>query len=154
MMLLRMKRLTAGWRSIMYKVFLDTNILLDYLITERTGNAAAQRIIELTVEDKITSYISPISLLNIFFVLRKQRTEQERKEIIESFLDIVEVVELDFDTLQAGLYIPITDYEDGVQYMSAIKISADFILTSDCEFQKYTLELKRISPEEFLANYS
>jgi predicted nucleic acid-binding protein len=137
----------------MYKVFLDTNILLDYLITQRAGNPAAERIIEMTVEDKLISYVSPISLLNIFFILRKQRTEQERKEIIESFLEILDITELDLDAIQSGLYIPIEDYEDGVQYMCAAKINADFIITGDQQFHKYNLELKRISAEEFLAIY-
>jgi predicted nucleic acid-binding protein len=137
----------------MYKIFIDTNILLDYLITQRTGNSPAQRIMELIVEDKLTGYISPISLLNIFFILRKQRTEQERKEIIESFLEILEIVELDFDLLQTGLYIPVLDYEDGVQYISAVKANVDFIITGDQQFQDYDLELKRIDAQEFLNIY-
>jgi predicted nucleic acid-binding protein len=108
---------------------------------------------ELIVEDKLTGYISPISLLNIFFILRKQRTEQERKEIIESFLEILEIVELDFDLLQTGLYIPVLDYEDGVQYISAVKANVDFIITGDQQFQDYDLELKRIDAQEFLNIY-
>jgi predicted nucleic acid-binding protein len=42
----------------MYKVLLDTNILLEYLLTQRPGNGAAQRIMEMTVEEKLTSYVS------------------------------------------------------------------------------------------------
>jgi predicted nucleic acid-binding protein len=138
----------------MYKVLLDTNILLDYLMIQMPGNAAAQRLMEMTVENKLTSYVSPISLLNIFFILRKQMNEQERKEIIENFLEILEITDLDFDVMQSGLYIPIEDYEDGVQYMCAVKMNVDFIITQDQQFQQYNLELKRIGPEEFLANYS
>ncbi|MGD9155989.1 MAG: PIN domain-containing protein [Bacillota bacterium] len=138
----------------MYKVLLDTNILLDYLLIQRPGNAAAQRLMEMAVENKLTGYVFPISLLNIFFILRKQMNEQERKEIIENFLEILEITDLDFDVMQSGLYIPIEDYEDGVQYMCAVKMNVDFIITQDQQFQQYNLELKRIGPEEFLANYS
>lgn len=134
----------------MYKILLDTNILLDYLINEREGNHAAQRIMELTVEEKLVSYVSPITMLNIFYILRKQRTEQERKEIIESFLEILNIVELDFDTLQLGLYAPIADYEDGVQYMSAKKANVDFIVTGDQRFRNYDLDIQRISSGEFI----
>ena len=137
----------------MYKVFLDTNVLLDYLITQRTGNSSAQRLMELLVEDKLTGYLSPISLLNIFFILRKQRTEQERKDIIESFLEILEIIELDFDTLQMGLYIPVSDYEDAIQYMSAAKANVDFIITEDQKLQNCDLEIKRAGAEEFLTIY-
>lgn len=134
----------------MYKIFLDTNIILDYLITEREGNRAAQRIMELTVEDKLMSYISPISLLNIFYILRQQMTDQERKDIIESFLEILKVVELDFDTLQLGLFAPIADYEDGVQYVSAKKAGVDFIITGDELFRNCDSDLEIISSGEFI----
>lgn len=134
----------------MYKIFLDTNILLDYLIFEREGNIAAQRIIELTAEEKLTSFVSPISLLNIFYILRQQMTDQERKDIIESFLDIFNIVELDSDTLQLGLFAPISDYEDGVQYISAKKAGVDFIITGDERFRSSNLDLQIISPEEFI----
>lgn len=134
----------------MFKILLDTNILLDFLINEREGNHASQRIMELTVEEKLESYVSPISILNIFYILRKQRTEQERKEIIESFLEILTIVELDLDTLQLGLYVPIADYEDGIQYLSAKKVNADFIITGDQQFRNYNLDIQSISSSEFI----
>ena len=134
----------------MYKILLDTNILLDYLINEREGNHAAQRIMELTVEEKLESYVSPVSLLNIFYILRKQRTDRERKEIIESFLEILNIVELDLDTMQLGLYAPIADYEDGVQYISAKKVNVDFIITGDQQFRDCDLDIQRISSREFI----
>ena len=134
----------------MYKIFLDTNILLDYLIDGREGNPAAKRIMILTVEEKLVSCVSPISLLNIYYILRQQRSEQERKLIIESFLEILDTVELDLDTLQLGLYTPINDYEDGVQYMSAKKVSADFIITGDQQFRNYDLDIQRISSSDFI----
>ena len=134
----------------MYKILLDTNILLDYLIEEREGYQAALKIIKLAVEEKLKGYVSPISLLNLFFILRKQTTEQERKEIIESLLEILDIVELGIDIMQLGLYVPITDYEDGIQYMSAKKINADFIVTGDRQFRSYDLDLQRISSDEFL----
>lgn len=75
-------------KNSIYKVFLDINILLDYLIEEREGHSSAQRIMELSVDNKLISYTSPITLINIFYILRNQRTETERKEIIERFLEI------------------------------------------------------------------
>ena len=105
----------------MLKVFLDINILLDYLIEERPGNKAATEILKLVVDDALICYTCPISLLNIYYILRNQKTEQERKDIIESFLDIFNIVELDIDVLKLGLYASVTDYEDAIQYISAKK---------------------------------
>ena len=134
----------------MYKIFLNTNILLDFLIDEREGNHAAQRIMGLTVEEKLVSYVSPISLLNIFYILRQQMTDQERKDVIESFLEILNIVELDLDTMQMGLFAPIADYEDGVQYMSAKKAGVDFIITGDERFRNCDPDIQMISSSEFI----
>jgi len=134
----------------MYKILLDTNILLDYLIKEREGYQAALKIMKLAAEEKIRAYVSPISILDLFFILRKQATEQERKEIIESLLEILDVAELDMDILQLGLYAPIADYEDGIQYISAGKINADFIVTGNRQFLSYDLDLRRVSANKFM----
>lgn len=134
----------------MYKILFDTNTLLDFLISEREENHAAQRIMKLAAEEKLEGCVSPISLLNIFYILRKQRTEQERKEIIESFLDILTLVELDIDTMRLGIYVSIDDYEDGIQYLSAKKVNADFIITRDRQFRDYDLDIQRISSIEFI----
>lgn len=137
----------------MYKILLDTNVLLDYLINERIGNQAAKKILEATVKEELESYISPISLLNIFYILRQQLSEQERKDVTESFLDILNIVVLDVDILQLGLFTAIADYEDGVQYVSAKKADVDFIITGDEKFRDYDLDIKRMSAAEFNKNY-
>src|SRR5690554_3592948 len=129
MMLMKMKKSGEGTKNIMLKVLLDTNVLLDYLIDERPNNTEASEIIKLIAGDMLVGYICPISLLNIYYILRSQRTEEERKEIIESFLNILGIVELDTDILKLGLHTSIVDYEDGVQYVCAKKINADYIIT-------------------------
>ena len=134
----------------MVKIFLDTNILLDYLIDERPGNPDGKQIIKLLVSGEFEGYVSPISLINIFYSLRSQRTEQERKDIIESFMDILNIIEIDFDIMQLALYVPIADYEDGLQYIYAQKASVDYIITGDVKFREYDLELKRVSAADFI----
>lgn len=137
----------------MHKVFLDTNVILDYLIVEREGHRAAQSIILLAVEEKLVCCVSPISLLNIFYLLRKQRNEQERKDIIENLMEILELVPLDYDTMQIGLYAPIQDYEDGIQYISAKRAGVEFLVSSDKRFGSYKLDIKVITSEDFVKNF-
>lgn len=52
-----------------------------------------------------------------------------------------------------GLYIPVSDYEDAIQYISAVKANVDFFITGDHQLQNYALELKRIGAQEFLDIY-
>lgn len=146
----KMKYFTEGLKNIIHKVFLDTNILLDYLIDERKGSEQAKEIIRMIVNDKLEGYICPISLLNIYYVLRKQRTEEQRKYIIENLLNIFTISDINSEILQLGLFTEIKDYEDSVQYISAEKSGVDFIITGDKYFQSYKLDLPRLSSDELL----
>lgn len=149
----RMKSIPEGMRNLMDKVFLDTNVILDYLIEERDMHQAAQSILLHAVNDELACYASPISLLNIFYILRKQKSEQERKDIIENLMEILNMVPIDYDTMQLGLYIEIPDYEDGIQYISAKLADVRFIISSDKTFGNYNLDIKVITPELFIEGY-
>lgn len=52
--------------------------------------------------------------------------------------------------MRLGLYVSIDDYEDGIQYLSAKKVNADFIITRDRQFRDYDLDIQRISSIEFI----
>jgi predicted nucleic acid-binding protein len=149
-MLKKMKYFMEGLRNIIYKVFLDTNILLDYLIEERKENAQAKEIIRMIANDKLEGYICPISLLNIYYVLRTQRTEEQRMCIIENFLHIFTVSDMDSEILHLGLFTQIKDYEDSVQYICAEKSGVDLIVTGDQHFKSYNLDLPRLTSAELL----
>jgi predicted nucleic acid-binding protein len=149
-MLPKNNTLLKGLKSIMYNVFLDTNILLDYLISERVQNNSAHKLFILIVEGKVSGYISPISLVNLFYILRTQKNEQERKDIVENLMDILEIVELDNNTMQLALFSSISDYEDALQYVSATKVNADFVITGDEKFKSYDLDIPVIGIKELL----
>lgn len=147
---MKTKKYMEGSRNFMYKVFVDTNFLLDFLIEEREQSSAAKKVIELIVEDKLSGYICVGSLLDIFYIIRNQKTESERKNIIESFLEVFKIVDSDYDTLQFGLYSPLGDLTEGVEYACAKKVEADYILTGNIKFREYDLEIKRVSVVEFV----
>ena len=65
-------------------------------------------------------------------------------------MDILNISEIDFDIMQLALYVPIADYEDGLQYIYAQKASVDYIITGDVKFREYDLELKRVSAADFI----
>lgn len=53
------------------RVFLDTNILIDLLDTTRPEHEASTRLLRAIQAGKIAACISPISIVNTIYVLRK-----------------------------------------------------------------------------------
>ena len=116
----------------MYKVFLDTNILLDYILDDR-GNCQtfAEQIIDQCIRGEIACYIAPHSLTNIFYILRKVCSPDCRKEIIKMFCDLCQVVPIDEGMLLEAAELETKDFEDALQLVCAKRCGASKFITRD-----------------------
>ena len=132
----------------MKKVFLDTNFIMDLLVRGPEYSIDAKRVLdEGTIKD-FQFYVSFLSIANFAYINRK--VEKKRlKENIELMCDLFIIIPNDKNNLiQAWDYEP-QDYEDALQYSSALSNKCDCIITrneSDYSFSKIPIW----SPSEFL----
>jgi hypothetical protein len=68
-------------------------------------------------------------------------------------LALFEICPLDRDGLRAALHMPVTDYEDAVQYVSALSAKVDVIVSRD-QRGFAGLAIPVLSPSEMLARLS
>lgn len=99
----------------MKKVFLDTNILLDF-VTERDGVEDASAILQLGEEGKVWLTTSFLTMANVAYVARKGRTQAELYELMKGLSEMIEVLAMDEVQFQEALSIVSTDFEDVLQY--------------------------------------
>ena len=64
------------------KILIDTNIILDLIQSREPFSENASKIINSCVKKENEGYISAHSLSDIFFILRKDKTVEERKALI------------------------------------------------------------------------
>jgi predicted nucleic-acid-binding protein len=69
-------------------ILVDTNILLDFLEDREPFNEAADRLFKQCEENRINGYIAVHSIPNIFYVLRKDYTVNERKDMLVGICEI------------------------------------------------------------------
>ena len=72
------------------RLFLDTNILVDYL-TNRSGSLEAINVLQLAKEDKVDLIISVLSMANIAYILRKELAGlqfYENMRMISSWVEV------------------------------------------------------------------
>lgn len=116
----------------MNKVFLDTNILLDYVLDRGIYTVRAEEIIDSCVSGNIIGCIAPHSLTNIFYILRKTHTLAERKLIIKSFISLFEIESIDRALLEKAIDDErFDDFEDALQMACAEQWNADRIISRD-----------------------
>ena len=133
----------------MKKVFLDTNILMDF-VENRKNREYAETIIELGKTGVIQLFASYLSFANMGYILRK-RQQEERYRMIRNARNIVTVLPCDVAQLDKVLSNPVKDYEDMLQYQCAVAGGCDVIITNNKkDFAEYC-QLPLYTAEEFLA---
>ena len=109
-------------------VFVDTNILIDLLCERESFVQSARMLFAYGYSGRLTLVLSSLSLVNAVYIARKYGYVDVR-ERLDDITEFVEVVDLRKEVAKRALTCEWKDYEDAVQYMSAIKVNADCIVT-------------------------
>lgn len=133
------------------RILIDTNVLLDYLLTREPFYDDAKKVLLACVEGKAKGCIAAHSISNMFFILRKDYNARERREILSNLCSIFDVEGIDKTKLLAGLENEeFSDFEDCLQMECAKAYGAQYIVTRNVA--DYTLsEIKAIMPKDYLA---
>lgn len=132
------------------KVLIDTNIMIDAL-TNRDGRSGfSATVIDLCAKQVIDGYVALHSISNMYYILRKQYSDAERRTILKRYNEILKVAEVGNDVVDTAINnTAISDYEDALQYACAETVGADYIVTRNIKDYGKT-EIRVISPEELL----
>jgi len=132
------------------RLFVDANILVATLNKEYPLFSWSSRLLSLQGKENISIYTSPLCLAIAFYFSSKKSGEKLAKEKIELLLQHLGVTTVDEKiTIRAIQNKLIHDFEDGMEYYSALQYNCDCIVT---ENQKdfYFSDVEVIGCEEFL----
>jgi len=131
----------------MEKLFLDTNLLLDFVLDRKPFSDMTEEILLLKYTQKKRLFTSALSLANVAYVVRK--AEKNPFTVIEDLLEWVEVVSLTKNEFNSSVKSTFKDFEDALQYYSAQSIQASVIITRDVkDFSSSSILVQ--SPAQFL----
>lgn len=123
----------------MKRVFIDTNILIDF-IENRPGADAAEKVLEKAANKVFSIFASPLTFANIAYILGKRLSKQDLYPMLDALEKQIEVLPMDQDQLRQAIDYPSNDFEDMLQYQCALAGHCDIILTRDVKgFSDYSL---------------
>lgn len=109
-----------------------------------------KKIITLCKNKTIDGCIAAHSVMNIFYILRKSFSVEQRKSILKEFCEFLDVVGIDKQKIISSLEnSDFTDTEDCLQYECAKSCCADYIVTRNGKDFVGSIILV-VTPEEFL----
>ena len=132
------------------RILIDTNVLLDYVLTREPFYEDAKNIVIVCADGKIKGCIAAHSISNMFFILRKDYNAEERREILVNLCSLFDVEGIDKAKLMAGLQNEnFSDFEDCLQMECAKAYGAEYIVTRNVGDYKSS-EIKAIMPKDYL----
>lgn len=131
------------------KILVDTNILLDVFAKREPFYSDSVQIWTLAETNKIRGYVSAISYNNINYIMQRLATPAKAKKAISLLRDSFETVSLDQKIINMAIDSKFKDFEDAIQYFSAVRINANYIITRNKKDFKGS-DIPLLTPEEFL----
>ncbi|MDE7388148.1 MAG: PIN domain-containing protein [Muribaculaceae bacterium] len=111
----------------MKNIFLDTNFIIDYFVRE-DFNGEAEKLLQLGDRQHLKFFISYLSVANFAYIMRKMPAAQ-LKEIILRICNVFRVVDNTREQILQNLWSDFKDFEDGLQYQSAMDAKCDCIIS-------------------------
>ena len=108
------------------KLFLDTNVLIDFILERPLFYQPAAMIVSLAAERKIDICVSALSVVTANFICieRCKMPLDVYRRKVDFLRNFIEVCSVDSSDINSSYEANWKDFEDGVQYFSAIR-SAD-----------------------------
>lgn len=131
----------------MKKVFIDTNVIIDFLADRSPFSDHAAILFQFATENKIKIYVSAISFNNTYYILRKVTSHKKALNLLSGIEEYVGIQETNRSIIRQSIKSNFNDFEDAIQYFSAVQIgNIDIIITRNPKDFKKS-ELPVLSPE-------
>lgn len=133
----------------MKDLLVDTNIVIDLLAKRQNFYQQAQELFTLADEKQVNLYISSLTFANTHYVLSKELGSEEARKVLIKLKLLVKALPLDDRILELALSSDFTDFEDGIQYYTALENNLEIIISRNKKDFK-TATLPVLTAKEFL----
>ncbi|HBK71962.1 MAG TPA: hypothetical protein DDZ39_09960 [Flavobacteriaceae bacterium] len=131
----------------MKRIFIDTNVIIDFLADRKPFSEYAAILFQLAKEKKIKIFVAAISFNNTYYILRQVTSHKRAISLILDLEEYIEIQETNRVILKKSLQSYFNDFEDAIQYYSAVQIGEiDVITTRNIKDFKKS-EIPVLSPE-------
>lgn len=138
----------------MKKIFLDANIVIDYLDSSSKDHADAVNCLRIIRKHFGKPVVSPITFVIVNFVLGKfARNKQWHKKHMQLVFSGFEITAFHPSFISAVFATHFIDLEDGLQYQCALSAKTKVIVTKDLS-DFFDSEIPVVHPHDFVRRYN
>lgn len=133
-------------------VLIDTNVILDAMLSRSPFKEAAEKLFLLAAEDKIEACITASSVTDIYYLLNKYlKNSDQCKQALLKLFAIFKILDVTGTDCEKALEMAMSDYEDALLATCAKRNKMDYIITRN--LKDFTNSPTKImSPDDFLSH--
>lgn len=135
----------------MNKYFVDTDVIIDLLANRQPHFHFSAVLFTLAEMNKFELFTTPTVIENTFYLLRKQLGNEAAKNALRKLRLIIHVIDSSEKVIDQALNSSFSDFEDAVQYYTALNSNISAILTRNIKDYKNSNLLVQ-TPEIFLVS--
>ncbi|MDQ7824422.1 MAG: PIN domain-containing protein [Candidatus Eremiobacteraeota bacterium] len=133
----------------MKKLFIDTDIIFDLLSAREPFYHASASLFSIVERREVKAFVSTLSISHLFYFLRKLKGSSEAIISLQKLKALVSLLPVDEKTIDLSLISDFPDFEDAIQYHSALAEDIDYFITRNIGHYKKS-RIKVVTAEEFI----
>lgn len=111
------------------RVLLDTNIIVDVALERQPYFGDSETVVSLVEQGQIEGYISASTFSDLYYIIRKEKGRNLTLEFLREISAFCQVATVNQDAINMALGANFRDFEDAIQYSTAIINNLDAIVT-------------------------
>lgn len=133
----------------MIKLFVDSDIILDLLAQREPHYIHAARLFTLIDQNEVMAYTSPIVFANLHYLLKKQTSNLTALKNLRKLKTLMNILSIDERVIEQSLNSEFNDFEDAIQYFTAVNNGITLIITRNkTDYKRSKIDV--LTAEEFL----
>lgn len=137
----------------MKSILIDSDVLLDFYLDRKPFSDDSLQLLLKCEQKQVRAFVTPVIVANTYYILRRNASHHYVVERLQILLNTISILAIDQKQVLAALDSKFTDFEDALQYYSAIQSNkVDGIITRNInDYKKSALPV--FTPKEFLATF-
>jgi predicted nucleic acid-binding protein len=132
------------------KTLIDTNIIVDVALERQPFYAESQKILSLAYRQQIEGYISASTVSDLYYITRKVKGRTLTLEFLQSITAFCPIAAVDQTVILMALTANFKDFEDAIQYSTAITHQMDAIVTRNSQDFTNATNLQILTPHQLI----
>ncbi len=134
------------------KLFVDSDVILDLLAKREPYYVYSSKLFTLIDKGEITAFTSPLIFANLHYLLSKLNSNASALKSLRKLKTFVHILPIDEKVIEQSLNSDFNDFEDAIQYFTAVNNGIKLLLTRNKRDYKKS-KITILTAEEFLKTW-